>query len=117
MGWLFTTIFFVLKHKAGAENWVAYALSRNAALLNVLVVTATGLETIKTDYATNPKLGQIYTALTSKAAANYSEYSLKDGYLFWRNQLCLPATSIRDFITKEMHLGGIACYYGQNKTI
>lgn len=42
---------------------------------------------------------------------------LQDGYLFQGTHLCIPHTSVRDFIVWEMHAGGMAGHFGRDKTI
>lgn len=73
---------------------MADPLSRREALLNTLTITTTSLESLKPEYLSDAKQGPIYMALESGTNIEYPDYSLKDGFLFWHNQLCLPATSI-----------------------
>ena len=40
-----------------------------------------------------------------------------DGFLFFRSRLCIPRTSLRDFLTWECHAGGLADHFGRDKTI
>ena len=44
-------------------------------------------------------------------------FLLHDGYLFRFRKLCIPHTSPRDFISRELHAGGLVRYFGENKTI
>ena len=44
-------------------------------------------------------------------------FFLQDGYLFKANKLCIPRTSVRDFIVWELHTGGMSCHFGRDKTI
>lgn len=109
--------YFVLKHKAGAKNKAPDALSRRVTLLNILTDTTTRLDSIKSESVIDVKLSPIYTALASSNNLDYPDYSLKNGFLFHHNHLCLPAASIQELIAKEMHSSGIAGYFGRDKTV
>ena len=44
-------------------------------------------------------------------------FLLQDGYLFCSHMLCIPCTSLREFLVWELHAGGLAVHFGRNKTI
>lgn len=46
-----------------------------------------------------------------------ADYHITKGLLFKGNQLCIPKTSLRDFIIHDMHAGGLAAHTGKDKTI
>ena len=45
------------------------------------------------------------------------DYTLQDGYLFKANKLCIPRSSVRDFLVWEIYVGGLASHFGRDKTI
>ncbi|CAA6670284.1 unnamed protein product [Spirodela intermedia] len=45
------------------------------------------------------------------------DFLLVNGCLFFRRRLCVPHTSLRDFLTWECHAGGLLSHFGRNKTI
>ena len=108
---------FILKHHAGTENKVADALSHRALLLNSVSTEVIGFEKLKDEYETCPDFSIIFQALNQGPSSDHSEYTLLDGYWFKENKLCVPKTSLRDFIIWEIHAGGLAGHFGRNKTI
>ena len=45
------------------------------------------------------------------------DYTLKDGYLFKAKKLCIPRSSVGDFLVWEIHAGGHVGHFGRDKTI
>uniref|UniRef100_A0A2N9H5T6 Reverse transcriptase n=1 Tax=Fagus sylvatica TaxID=28930 RepID=A0A2N9H5T6_FAGSY len=108
---------FVVKHRAGIENKAADALSRRLSLLSIMSVEVTGFERLKEDYDSCPDFGELYSNLRSAPHPTQDDYFLQNGYLFKANRLCIPRTSIRDFLVWELHAGGLAGHFGRDKTI
>ena len=108
---------FVVKHRAGIENKAADALSRRLSLLSIMSVEVTGFEKLKEDYDSCPDFGELYSHLHSTPHPTRDDYFLQNGYLFKANRLCIPRTSIRDFLVWEIHAGGLAGHFGRDKTI
>uniref|UniRef100_A0A2N9HIT5 Reverse transcriptase n=1 Tax=Fagus sylvatica TaxID=28930 RepID=A0A2N9HIT5_FAGSY len=108
---------FVVKHRAGIENKAADALSRRLSLLSIMSVEVTGFERLKEDYDSCPDFGEVYSNLRSTPHPTRDDYFLQNGYLFKANRLCIPRTSIRDFLVWEIHAGGLAGHFGRDKTI
>ena len=107
----------MLKHQAGTDNKVADALSRRSLLLSTVRTEVVGFDQIKKQYDTCPDFGKIHQALSIGPSKEHSQYTLLDGYLFKENRLCIPKTSVREFLVWETHAGGLAGHFGKNKTI
>jgi len=45
------------------------------------------------------------------------DFLLQDGFLFRFGKLCIPRTSVREYVVWELHAGGLADHFGYNKTI
>ena len=108
---------FVLKHRAGTENKVADALSRRSLLLSTIKTEVVGFDQIKEQYNTCPDFKEIHQALRIGPSRKHSHYTLIDGYLFKESKLCIPRTSLREFLVWETHARGLAGHFGRNKTI
>ena len=76
-----------------------------------------GFEKLKEEYESCPDFGKIYVTLRDGPVREMYGFLLQDGYLFRFRKLCIPRTSLRDFLSWELHAGGLAGHFGQNKTI
>jgi hypothetical protein len=108
---------FALKHKAGIENKAADALSRRVTLLSMMSTNVTGFERLRDEYESCPDFGKLHATLSSAPHPTIEDYTIQDGYLFKANKLCIPRTSVRDFLVWELHAGGLAGHFGRDKTI
>ena len=86
---------FTLNHKSGVTNKVAYALSRQASLLNTLCTEVVRFNCPKELYENNEDLGDIWDMCQQTHTAVNSMY-IQDGFLFRGNQLCIPKSSLRE---------------------
>jgi hypothetical protein len=105
---------FSIKHKSGKLNKGADALSRKYMLLNSLSTNVIGFEVLKDNYKDDPDFGELFDKCSNHAVG---EYHILDGWLFKNNRLCVPKTSVRESLIKEMHEGGLAGHFGVEKTI
>ena len=71
-----------------------------------------GLEKLKETYAYCPDFGLIFNTLQSGPSRDHPDCVLQEGHLFHGGKLCIPRTSVRNFLTWELHTGGLACYLG-----
>lgn len=76
-----------------------------------------GFERLKNEYATCPDFRSIYTKVRSDNHRDYVDFLLRNGYLFRGYKLCIPPTSVRDFLVWELHAWGLARHFGRDKTI
>ncbi|XP_078433688.1 uncharacterized protein LOC144704982 [Wolffia australiana] len=108
---------FVIRPKKGKENAVTDVLSRRPHVLNVAKVQLLGFEQVKEHYDDSPDFGTIYDAIRHGPTSTLRDYYISDGYLFHDNRLCIPRTSLRDFLIWETHAGGLSCHFRVAKTI
>ncbi|KAJ0735706.1 putative nucleotidyltransferase, Ribonuclease H [Helianthus annuus] len=102
---------FVVKHKTGVSNRVADALSRRSNLLVSMRVDVPGLEVIREQLAIDPYFSVI---LQDVETGQKSDFLLHEGFLFKGNQLCIPDSSLRLKIIKELHGEG---HVGRDRTL
>ena len=108
---------FVLKHHVGTENKVADALSRRSILLNAVSTEVIGFEKLKEEYPNCPDFSENFQTLQQGPSSLHNDYTIQDGFLFKGGKLCIPRTSLREFLVWEIHAGGLAGHFGRNKTI
>lgn len=96
---------------------MANAPSRRSLLLNSIRTEVMGFEQLKEEYESCPDFKDIHQTLTQEPSSKYSEYTLLDGYLFRHHRLCIPKTSLREFLVWETHAEGLAGHFGKDKTI
>ncbi|KAI0511898.1 hypothetical protein KFK09_012532 [Dendrobium nobile] len=106
---------FVLKHKSGSQNRVADALSRQSTLLIQLNTELTGLQCLKDLYADDKDFMKIWAECLEQPAVG--EFSIRHGFLFKQNALCVPDSSWRQQLIRELHCGGLAAHVGRDKTV
>jgi Integrase zinc binding domain/Integrase core domain len=92
-------------------------LSRRTHLLNLVRVQVTSFKSIKDSYVSCPDFGPIVQSLDLGTSHEHRDYLRTEGYLFFKNRLCVPRTSLRDHLTWECHSGGLAGHFGRDKTI
>ena len=93
---------------------VADALSRHACVLKQLNVEVVGFERIK-EYASCPDFGKIFGALKEEVTQEINGFLLQDDYLFWFRTLCIPRTSLRDYLVWELRYEGLAGHFRTTK--
>lgn len=61
-------------------------------------IEVTRFEKLKEAYDSCPDLGEIYRTLLSDPSMSLHDYVLQDGSLFRGARLCIPRTTVRDFL-------------------
>ncbi|KAJ0885239.1 putative nucleotidyltransferase, Ribonuclease H [Helianthus annuus] len=102
---------FVVKHKSGISNRVADALSRRSSLLVSMRVVVPGLDNLMEQLTADPYFSVI---LQDVQLGKRADFLVHDGFLFKENQLCIPNSSLRLQIIKELHGEG---HVGRDRTL
>lgn len=106
---------FVFKHRAGVHNKVTNALTHLRCLLNTLLTTNTSFDILRDHYEGDEDFASIWLACSH--GPGLRKFFIQDGFLFRGNLLCIPKTSLREFLVRELHASGLAAHTGCDKTI
>ncbi|PKU70358.1 hypothetical protein MA16_Dca007109 [Dendrobium catenatum] len=98
-----------------STGWQMHALSRRAAMLIRLQTEITGLQEMKTLYAADEDFTSFWEQCIFGKSS--SDYSLRHGFLFKANCLCIPKSSWCQFLIKESHCGSLAAHVGRDRTL
>ncbi|XP_022843359.1 uncharacterized protein LOC111366910 [Olea europaea var. sylvestris] len=110
------SLLICFKTQEGVENQAADALSRRVSLLSIMNIKVIDFERLKEDYEICPDFKDIFLDLQGRQSNTTYGFRLEEDYLFRANKLCIPRTSVRDFIVWEIHAGGLAGHFGRDKT-
>ena len=82
----------MIKHKQGKENVVADALSRRYSLITSLHARLLGFELLKGLYESDCDFSEIWFSCERHG---FNDFYRCDGFLFKKDQLCIPSCSVR----------------------
>ena len=90
----------MIKYKSDKTNVVADALSRRYTLITTLDAKLLGFEFFKDLYATDPDFGEIFASLP-RHTREY--YFISQGFLYYKDKLCILMSSMRRLLVREAH--------------
>ncbi|XP_071901035.1 uncharacterized protein [Coffea arabica] len=105
---------FVIKYKTSKTNVVVDALSRRYALITTLDAKLLGFEFLKDLYATDSDFGEIFVSLPRHSREHYF---ISQGFLYYKDKLYIPKSSMRTLLVREAHGEGLMGHFGIAKTL
>ena len=73
--------------------------------------TTIGFEELKHCYDNDADFGDVYSFLLSGSKTIHVDFQILEGYLFYKNRLCLLRTSLRDHVIWELHGSGMGGHF------
>jgi len=105
---------YEIQYKNGKDNVVTDALSRRYNLLILLDAKLLGFEYVKELYAEDDDFARVYATCEKNA---FEKFYRHDGYLFKKNRLCVPKSSMHELLVNESHADGLMGHFGVAKTL
>jgi len=104
----------MIKHKQGKYNMVANALSRRHTLFNILNTQYLGFDHIKEIFNDDIDFSLIFQECSN---GGHKDFFIDDDFLFKGKILCVPQGSLRQYVVKEAHEGGLRGHFGVAKNL
>jgi hypothetical protein len=111
----------VIRYKKGTSNKMEYFLSHPPnQVLQILEVWCASYDTWKDKYATDHDFHKVWVALHQPTIVNqtpFLDYTIRNGWLYKLNLLCVPQSEDHLFLIKESHASSCGGHFGITKTV